>query len=346
MNAVHENEGIRVQVVLACSLCGDEGKILYQNLRDRLFGAPGTWNLVRCPGCGLVWLNPRPLSEDIGKLYIRYHTHQAAVAVPGVAKLLRFAELAVSAAHLGYTTILQSPSQRVLGRALGWVRPIKELVELDIMTLKAPPEKLLDVGSGSGHFLTRMRELGWDVVGVEPDGQAARTVRESFGLDIHEGVLEEAGFPDDSFDAVTMNHVIEHVPDPVATLHEVRRVLRPGGRAVVVTPNAESMGHRSFGEAWRGLEVPRHFHLFSPGNLKTAAERADLRVVNIRTTARSASWMYAASGLIRKNGVLPGSAPVKQGLWLWLGGLAFWLTEEGPSRAKGEGEEVVMVAAK
>ena len=252
----------------------------------------------------------------------------------------------VLAANLGYPELVKGAWQRALGKVLGLIGPLREMVELSVMALEGPPKKLLDVGSGSGHFLTRMRELGWDVTGVEPDGQAARAARESFGLDIREGVLEEAGFPDNSFDAVTMHHVIEHVSDPVATLQEVRRVLRPGGRTVMVTPNAGALGHRLFVEAWRGLEVPRHFHLFSPGNLKIAAERADLRVVNIRTTARSARWMYAASSLIRKDGVLPGGTPVKQGLWLRLRGLAFWLAEEGPSRAKGEAEEVVMVAAK
>lgn len=343
MNAVHENEGIQTQEVPTCPLSGDRGEVLYPGLRDRLFGAPGTWNLLRCPKCGLVWLSPRPLLQDVGKLYAQYYTHEASL---GSRSWRRAVRDMVLAANLGYPELVKGAWQRALGKVLGLIGPLSEMVELSVMALEGPPKKLLDVGSGSGHFLTRMRELGWDVTGVEPDGQAARAARESFGLDIREGVLEEAGFPDNSFDAVTMHHVIEHVSDPVATLQEVRRVLRPGGRTVMVTPNAGALGHRLFVEAWRGLEVPRHFHLFSPGNLKIAAERADLRVVNIRTTARSARWMYAASSLIRKDGVLPGGTPVKQGLWLRLRGLAFWLAEEGPSRAKGEAEEVVMVAAK
>jgi len=53
-----------------------EGVLLYQGLRDRLFGAPGTWSLIRCPNCDLAWLNPRPIENDIGKLYTEYYTHQ------------------------------------------------------------------------------------------------------------------------------------------------------------------------------------------------------------------------------------------------------------------------------
>lgn len=74
--------------------------------------------------------------------------------------------------------------------------------------------RLLDVGCGSGEFLAQMRELGWDVFGVEPDPQAARVAREQFGLTVWPGALAEASFPDGFFDAVTLNHVIEHVADP------------------------------------------------------------------------------------------------------------------------------------
>jgi len=70
------NEGIRVKEVKTCLLCGNEGVPLYQDLRDRLFGAPGIWSLVQCPKCELVWLNPQPVTSDVGKLYAEYCTHQ------------------------------------------------------------------------------------------------------------------------------------------------------------------------------------------------------------------------------------------------------------------------------
>ena len=69
------NEGIRVEEVPSCMLCGSEGVLLYENLRDRHFNAPGIWTLLKCPDCRLVWLIPRPISSDIGKLYEEYYTH-------------------------------------------------------------------------------------------------------------------------------------------------------------------------------------------------------------------------------------------------------------------------------
>ncbi|MGH2395464.1 MAG: class I SAM-dependent methyltransferase [bacterium] len=125
----------------------------------------------------------------------------------------------------------------------------------------APRGRLLDVGCGSGRFLVHMRDLGWEVTGVEPDPVAVRVAHRSFHLNVASGTLEDAGFPESCVDVVTMNHVIEHVPDPISSLRECNRVLREGGRLVVVTPNVHSLGHWYFNHSWRGLEVPRHLQL-------------------------------------------------------------------------------------
>jgi SAM-dependent methyltransferase len=309
---VRLNESIQVQEARSCLLCANEGVSIYQGLRDRLFRALGIWNLLRCPKCDLVWLNPRPVPQDIGKLYERYFTHDTANPLLQPSKVKRAIRDAVLASCLGYDGLVSGPLQKSLGKMISWIGPIREIVELSVMTLNGQKRgNLLDVGCGNGQFLAKMRDLGWEVVGVEPDSQAVKVARERFGLNVHEGTLEEAGFPDSMFDAITMNHVVEHLWDPISTLQECRRVLKPGGRLVVVTPNIESLGYYLFREAWRGLEVPRHLYLFSPRTLRVCAEQAGLQVLKIWTTARSARWMWAASRLIRRNGTLPGGSPTK-----------------------------------
>lgn len=343
---VRLNEGIRVREALSCLLCDSKGTLLYQNLRDCLFDASGTWTLMRCPKCGLVWLNPRPVPQDIGKLYEQYFTRNAAKCVslfPGVKRIIRDAVLA---SCLGYNTS-SGPLQKALGKSLSWIGPIREMVELSVMKLNGQRKgKLLDVGCGSGHFLAKMRELGWEVAGVEPAGQAVKVAKERFGLSVYEGTLEEVNFPDDTFDAITMHQVIEHVWDPMGTLQECRRVLKSSGRLVIVTPNIKSLGDRLFREAWRGLEVPRHLYLFSPCTLRVCAEQAGLQVKHLYTTARSARWIWAASRLIHRNGILPGGSPKKQGLWLRLEGLAFQVVEHGLCWVRDAGEELVLIATK
>jgi len=104
------------------------------------------------------------------------------------------------------------------------------------------------------------------------------------------------------------------------------------------------MGSKIFGAYWRGLEVPRHLHLFCPQSLCMAAERAGLEVQAHWTIARSAPWMYAASSLIRRDGSLLGGSPERIGASLRLQGLGFLAREHGLFGPRGAGEETVMVA--
>jgi SAM-dependent methyltransferase len=94
--------------------------------------------------------------------------------------------------------------------------------------------------------------------------------------------LEDQHYPDASFDAVTLNHVIEHVPDPIQTLRECARILKKDGRLVILTPNSSSLGHRVFKQDWRGLEPPRHLHLFSMQSMRRTLELAGFRKVTLR----------------------------------------------------------------
>lgn len=86
--------------------------------------------------------------------------------------------------------------------------------------------------------------------------------RRLYDADVDLGDLLDIGLEAASFDVIVMNHVIEHVYDPVATLVECRRLLAPEGKIIIITPNLKSYGHEIYGEDWRALEPPRHLHLF------------------------------------------------------------------------------------
>jgi SAM-dependent methyltransferase len=135
--------------------------------------------------------------------------------------------------------------------------------------------RLLDVGCGDGTFLGEMSRAGWDVQGLEPDPEAAALARKT-GVPVVETPLEDASFEAESFDAVTMSHVIEHMHDPVGALHTCRHILRPGGTLWLATPNLESRGHALFGRDWIGLDPPRHLVLFTRASLANALEQAGL----------------------------------------------------------------------
>ena len=163
---------------------------------------------------------------------------------------------------------------------------------------------LIDVGCGRGDFLARMKSLGWNVLGIEPDPVSSELAC-ARGIAVYNGRLEEAGLACGVADQVTLNHVLEHADDPAGLLKECRRVLRPGGRLVLYTPNAESLGHRWFGQAWRGLEPPRHLFVFSPQALRSALEAASFRTFRMTTPTTLAGGIYDDSVRIRREGATP-----------------------------------------
>lgn len=265
----------------ACCLCGAEGRPLYRGLRDRLFGAPGEWLLRQCPDpeCGLFWLDPMPRPEEIGKAYARYYTHAAGEnGGAGVAKRAwRTLKAAYLTGRFGYNGGVTRLGTRALA-GLMYLLPLRRReVDASVRYLAHQPGgRLLDVGCGSGDWLAQMRRLGWNAEGLDFDPAAVEVAR-TRNLTVRLGPLEQQDYPPETFDAVTLHHVIEHVPDPVATLRACHRILRAGGRLVVATPNARSLSHRVFRGDWRGLEPPRHLHVFTPESLRRALQHAGFR---------------------------------------------------------------------
>lgn len=278
---------IRVRSHPKCFLCETLGEPLYENLVDHLFGAPGTWNLKRCPNskCGLVWLDPIPVEEDIAKAYAKYYTH-------------------------GEVAPQRTPIRTVLARAGTILRSLAnpfhgERDSLFLMYLdKTSAGRLLDVGCGDGFRLSRLRALGWDVYGQDVDPVAVGYAHEKMGLQAYCGYLRDLPLAEGSFDCVILNHVIEHAHDPVGLLKDSHRFLKTGGLLMIVTPNVNSFGREHFGPYWRGLEPPRHIHLFSPKTLSATAVQAGFTINRVWTSVANAQGL-AHGSLAIKNGGSP-----------------------------------------
>jgi SAM-dependent methyltransferase len=272
---------IRTRQSPFCPICGSRGNQIVSGARDALFGVCGEWSFSRCSNadCRLLWLDPQPLEESISEAYATYYTHGS----PGGPRAL--------------TSRFLSGALRVLTRSVirvsGLAKQSQDISDMHLTDLS--PGRLLDIGCGDGHFLNRMKKRGWSVTGLDFDQQAVLAAKEKYGIEVSVCRLEGMECPDNSFDAVTMNHVIEHVFDPVATLREVSRILKPGGILVAVTPNADSWGLQVFGPDWRGLEPPRHIQIFSGPALEAAAHKAGLASVQVYSSSANAWTVFAAS---------------------------------------------------
>ena len=282
-----------------CILCAAKGDQLYTELVDWLFGVSGKWNIRRCSNCDIAWLDPQPVPKDIPALYSRYLTHAVGESSTWLGRLQR-ATTQCALVREGYP--LERP-KRILPRLLAKLPGSKRYAKLSVLSLNPTnPGRLLDVGCGNGEFIARMRLLGWRVSGVDPDPTAVACGR-SQGLEIFTGTI--ADVPEVAqYDVVALNHVIEHVVDPVNLLRECRTRLRPhGGRLIITTPNLGSLGHRWFKKHWRGLEVPRHFTIFSPRGLRNCIQQAGLSVLSMSTETRLGPMIYHQSTCARAGGL-------------------------------------------
>jgi 2-polyprenyl-3-methyl-5-hydroxy-6-metoxy-1,4-benzoquinol methylase len=121
--------------------------------------------------------------------------------------------------------------------------------------------RILDLGCGRGVILGALAEQGFEVHGLEISAEAARGADPRAEIRIAEN-LTDAEYRTASFDQVIIWHVLEHINDPVGTLREVHRILKPGGRLIVAVPNFSSLQARCTGAAWFHLDLPRHVYHF------------------------------------------------------------------------------------
>ena len=199
-------------------------------------------DVVQCVGCALVYVSPR---------------------------------LGPQALHAHYNSGESSRTQYYLDVEVADRKSFAEVLEMAERLLPAKG-RVLDVGPNIGTCLALARERGWQTCGIEINEGAARYCRETRGLDVIAGILEDHTYPADHFDLVLLGDVIEHVPDPLLVLKRVQKVLKPGGLVMISTPDIA-------GWAGRVLQVKpkEHIYYFSPATMAAMLEKVSLEVVKV-----------------------------------------------------------------
>jgi len=230
---------------VCCCVCDLPGEPLYSR---------PPFGVVRCRVCRLVFVSPRLTETALQRLY-----DQPAYFEGGV-----------------YGT--QSPRSPAMMLQRAWTTGRLR----EIGAHRAPPGRLLEIGSGYGLFLTAASDAGWQVRGVELSRTGVEHSRTARQLDVFCGQLAQA--PVDPADVVCFWDTLEHVPDPLEFLRQVRLRLAPEGIFALSIPYFSSLPSRILRSKWWTLKPEQHIWHLTPATLQLIAARAGLVITSVLTS--------------------------------------------------------------
>ena len=146
-----------------------------------------------------------------------------------------------------------------------------------INSLQPQKGRILDIGAGTGEFLSVAKNDGWQTIGVEPSDKA-KAIAKNKGVSF---VEETSELENHSFDVISMWHVLEHVPDLDKQINELKRLLKPTGTLIIAVPNFKSFDAKHYGKFWAAFDVPIHFWHFSKTAIKLLFEKEEMKLEKI-----------------------------------------------------------------
>lgn len=237
-----------------CPLCSSEETSLFLKVDDH-FLSREKFFLSVCNNCGFIFTRDYPDERNIGKYYEsdEYISHND--STPGFSNILyRFLR-----------KIMLKKKRNILRKYTGLKKG-----------------SLLDIGSGTGHFLSEMKDSGWDVKGIEINIKAREYSVSRSGIDVIPP-SEISTISSGSFDCITMWHVLEHFDNPIEYMGQVHRILKPEGILIVALPNCSSLDAIHYKEFWAAYDVPRHLWHFNPKTFRLFAEKNGFEILSVRS---------------------------------------------------------------
>lgn len=232
-----------------CPLCGGEQS-------ERLYELEVP--VVRCTQCSMVYLNPQPRVQHQQFYDESYYDGSS------TKKLNEDNEDVLEAEKL----------ERRLESCRGVVDRV--------MHYSPKPGTWLDIGCGPGFLLSQARDRGWKCTGLDSSPFAPKFARERFGLeDVHTGLIEDVDFGGKTFDVISMQHVIEHLYEPVPTMRGILRLLKPGGILYLETPDFCSGKSLRDGANWEHIKIPEHVLYFSQRTLELLMQKLHCEVLKV-----------------------------------------------------------------
>ena len=238
------------QINSSCILCDVKLKNFVTEISDYEYGVVHTSKLVLCPQCGLVTHSPVLTPTEIPSLYPdNYLAHTTASKAKGV---------------------------------YGYLKSVLANGTVKKCSKKIPSNGVfLEVGCGNGALLTKLSELRGDASFIGVD--IKNVLKEELSsFEFFHGQLEDQDIPVGSVDVIYCSNLIEHVADPRLFLRKCKKILKPGGCIIGVTPDHLSVDRYMFGKYWAGYHYPRHTYVFNHNNIKIMLKKEGFKNVDVK----------------------------------------------------------------
>ena len=260
-----------------CPVCGSGNTILkYVGYTNRSPSDNNKWQVFHCKDCEHGYINPQPEWSDLEPYYSSSYSPYEPHHGSNVADDKITVQQALETGEFRHLPLLRG-------------------------------KRLLDVGCGGGYFLRISQMLGATVKGIEPSDAGAKVARES-GLDVFHGMLADyvgQKDKDHDFDVITASHVLEHTPDPVATLLNMKKLLADNGLIWIAVPNPSSFFAAKLQKHWHSADLPLHLQHFSMHSLAVAGEKSGLVIKRIYTSTMPAALASSLRAYLRKKYFIP-----------------------------------------
>ena len=215
---------------------------------------------MECRDCDIMFIHPQPSQDEISQMYSK-----------------EYFEGDFRCGHAG-SYFDEVSRDRIVDHSL-----------LQRIQGNTPNGRFLEIGCAGGAFLNAAKQMGYDVYGVEFSEDAARFARTHFGLDVVTGDISSARYPNNNFDIVFMGDVIEHLPNPVAALREINRIITSGGLLVVECPSQTNtifsrLGFRLYGVLGKKVAIqlpPYHLFEYRPRSITNLLRRCGFKCTKV-----------------------------------------------------------------
>lgn len=240
----------RTQEVPICNLCKSKKfKVIYNKIT--YWEYKGFFRIVQCYDCGLIFTSPRPILSEMEKYYQQDN-------------------------YFGRDIRNTNDTYNDKKERVDAYNPAYHLI-----TSRKEKGSILDIGAGTGMFLSEFKDRGWIVDGVELESHAVSYAKKQYKITLRHGDFFQFKFQKKVYDCVTLNGVLEHLHDPLSTLTAIRPLLKRDGLLVLSIPNVSGIGRTIFGKNWFPWQPPRHLYHFSPITIREMLKNAGYTNINI-----------------------------------------------------------------